>query len=155
MADFDENIDYGEVVKEALENKEWRFQARKIEDKTIFAIPMSAKNCPGLNIRLEISESGDSKIRCYVAEDAPKSVRFPLLEVIDVLNNRYRYLTLSIDSDGDILAAYDFIMFGTDKKVIEKHAITMILLLSDIIDKCIPPIMKVIWSAEKDDEDDE
>lgn len=154
MADFNEHIDYGEVVKEALENKGWRFQARTVEDKTIFAIPMSAKNCPGLNIRVEISKSGDSKIRCYIAEDTPNSVYHQLLDVVNSLNSRYRYLTLSVDDDGDVLAAYDFIMFDTDPEVIDKHTGTMILLLSDIIDKCIPPIMKVIWSAEEDEEEE-
>lgn len=155
MADFDEDIDYGEVVRESMENRGWRFQSRKIEDKTIFSIPMSAKNCPGLNVRFEVSAAGDSKIRCYLAEDTPKSVRLQLLEVINALNSRYRYLTLSLDSDGDVLAAYDFTIFGTDQEVIDKHAGTMIIILSDIMDKCIPPIMKVIWSVDDEDEEDE
>lgn len=155
MADFDEDIDYGRAVEEALEAKGWRFQSRRIEDKTIFSIPMSAKNCPGLNIRLEVSAEGDSKIRCYIAEDTPKSVRVQLLDAINFLNNRYRYVTLSLDSDGDILAAYDFIMFDTTPQAIDKHVGTMVLLLSDVIDKCIPSIMKIIWSVNEDDEEEE
>ena len=155
MADFEEDIDYGEVVRESFENKGWRFQARKVEDKTLFAIPMSAKNCPGLNVRLEVSDSGDSKIRCYLAEDTPKSVRVQLLDVINSLNNRYRYVTVSLDSDGDILAAYDFTIFSKDPESIDRQAGTMVLILSDIMDKCIPPIMKVVWSAADDDEEDE
>ena len=155
MADFNEHIDYGEVVKEALENKGWRFQARTVEDKTLFAIPMSAKNCPGLNVLLGVSESGDCKIRCYIAKDTPKSARLQLLEVINSLNNHYRYLTVSLDSDGDILAAYDFTIFGNDPETIDRHAGTMVLLLSDIMDKCIPPIMKVVWNFKEDDEEDD
>ena len=150
---FDENIDYGEVVKGAFEGNGWHFNVRKLEDKTIFALPMSAKNCPGLNVKVDVATSGDSKIRCYLAEDTPKSKHKELLEVINALNNRYRYITLSLDSDGDILAAYDFTIFGTDETAIEKQAMSMVVLLSDIMDKCIPPIMKIVWSAAEDDDE--
>lgn len=153
--DFEEEFDYGQAVKEAFEEAGWRFNVRQIDDTTWFGLPMSAKNCPGLNIKIEVSQKGDCKIRCYLAEDTPKSKRVELLEVINSLNNRYRYVTLSLDSDGDILAAYDFALFSSEQEIIERASRTMVVLLSDIMDKCIPPIMKVVWSAEEEEEDEE
>lgn len=150
-----EKVNYGKFVEDAFENNGWHFNVRKIEDRTIFALPMSAKNCPGLNVKFEVSANGDSKIRCYLAEGTPKSKRNELLKVINSLNNKYRYVTVSLDSDGDILAAYDFTIFGTDENVVDKQVGTMVVLLSDIMDKCIPPIMKVVWSASEDEEDEE
>ena len=153
VENLEREVDYGEIVKNAFDSNGWHFNVRQIENRTVFALPMSAKNCPGLNVKFDVSTVGDSKIRCYLAEDTPPSIHSDLLKVINSLNNRYRYLTLSLDNDGDILAAYDFTIFGDDEKVISKQVSTMIVLLSDIMDKCIPPIMKVIWSAE--DEEDE
>lgn len=150
-----EEINYGQVIENAFSSNDWHFNVKKFEDRTIFALPMSAKNCPCLNVKFEIAAKGDSKIRCYLAEDTPKSKRLELLAVVNTLNSKYRYVTVSLDSDGDILAAYDFTIFGTDETVIEKQVVTMVVLLSDIMDKCIPPIMKVVWSAEEDDEEEE
>lgn len=150
----EEKIDYGQAVKAAFEDVGWRFTTRQLEDSTLFALPMSAKNSPGLNIRMEVSPKGDCKIRCYLAQDTPKSVYNELLEVLNTLNSRYRYVTLSLDSDGDVLAAYDFAIFSKDPHVINRQVSTLAVLLCDIMDKCIPPIMKVVWSAENDDEDE-
>ncbi len=150
----EEKFDYGQSVKEAFENVGWRFTTRQLEDSTLFALPMSAKNSPGLNIRIEVSQKGDCKIRCYLAQDTPKSVYNELLEVLNTLNSRYRYVTLSLDSDGDVLAAYDFAIFSQDQNVINRQVSTLAVLLSDIMDKCIPPIMKVVWSAENNDEEE-
>ena len=147
-----EEFNYGEIVERAFDNNGWHFNVRKLEDRTIFALPMSAKNCPGLNVKFDVSDNGDSKIRCYLAEDTPESKRAELLAVINLLNNKYRYITISLDNDGDILAAYDFTIFATDEKVIDKQVRTMVVLLSDIMDKCIPPIMKIIWSASDEEE---
>lgn len=153
VVNLEKEIDYGKIVENAFISNGWHFNVRQIEKRTVFALPMSAKNCPGLNVKFDVSTVGDSKIRCYLAEDTPPSIHSELLKVINSLNNRYRYLTLSLDSDGDILAAYDFTIFGEDEEVINKQVITMIVLLSDIMDKCIPPIMKVIWTAESDEEE--
>lgn len=148
-----ENINYGKIVKQAFEDNGWHFNLKEFEDRTIFALPMSAKNCPGLNVKVDVSNNGDSKIRCFLADDTPKSTHAELLVVLNTLNSRYRYVTLSLDSDGDILAAYDFTIFGKDEETIDRQVTTMVVLLSDIMDKCIPSIMKVIWSSQEDDEE--
>ncbi len=153
MAKNESNVDYAEVIERKFSQTGWKFNTKKMDGRTIFSIPMSAKNCPGLHIKLDVSEDGDAKIRCYLAENTPQSAHEELIEVLNSLNGRYRYITLSLDSDNDILAAYDFTMFGDDEDMIERHAGTMVMLTSDIMDKCLPKIMRVVWSAEDDDED--
>ena len=37
MEDFNKDIDYDEAVEEALENKGWHFQSKKIDNKTLFS----------------------------------------------------------------------------------------------------------------------
>lgn len=146
-------IDYAQIIEDAFKENGWNFSTRKRDDSTVFSLPMSAKNCPGLNIRLEIDEDGDCKIRCYLADDTPKDKHNELIEMLNGLNNRYRYVTLSLDSDGDILAAYDFQIVTDEPELIDKQVGGMVVLLARIMDKCIPPIMKIIWADDDEDED--
>ena len=149
------DFDYPQVLENIFTERDLHFDVKQAGEKTIFRLPMSAKNCPGLNVHLNISEHGDAQIRCYLAENVKDYQRDALMPVLNSLNNRYRYITLSIDSDGDIVATYDFTFFSEDEDVITKQVLTMLYLVSDIMDKCIPKIMKAIWSTQKDEEDED
>ena len=149
------DFDYPQVLEDIFTERDLHFDIKQAGEKTIFRLPMSAKNCPGLNVHLNISEHGDAQIRCYLAENVKDYQRDALMPVLNSLNNRYRYITLSIDSDGDIVATYDFTFFSEDEDVITKQVLTMLYLVSDIMDKCIPKIMKAIWSTQKDEEDED
>ena len=147
-----EEFDYIQTVENLFNNNGWHFNVRRNEENALFALPMSAKNCPGLNVKFTVSTRGDCKLRCYIAENTPESVYSELLAALNNLNARFRYVTLSIDSDRDILVAYDFGLFCEDVEAISKQITTMVVLFSDITDKCIPAIMKVVWSATDEDE---
>ena len=147
-----DEFDYCQAVEDVFNQNGWHFNVRRDEGNALFSLPMSAKNCPGLNVKFTVNSRGDCKLRCYIAENTPKSVQVNLLSAINTLNARFRYITLSVDSDSDILAAYDFGIFGEDTDSISKQVTTMIVLFSDITDKCIPSIMKVVWSASEDEE---
>ena len=154
MADNDtkksteETESYGDMLAEIFKDNGWQFGVRQGEDATIFTLPMSAKNCPGFNITLSVSDIGDVKIRCYLSEETDKAKRGKILEVLNELNGRYRYMTLSIDDDGDILAAYDFNLFSRDMETLKLSACAMIVLFVKVADNCVPPIMKAVWSDD-------
>ena len=154
MADKDtkksveETENYGDMLAEIFKGNDWQFGVKKGEDATIFTLPMSAKNCPGFNITLSISDIGDAKLRCYLAEGTDKTKRGKILEVLNDLNGRYRYMTLSLDSDGDILAAYDFNILSRDIDAVKLSACSMIVLFVKVADNCVPPIMKAVWSDD-------
>ena len=152
--DFDEEFDYPQVLEDIFNARDLNFNVKQVGEKTLFRLPMSAKNCPGLNVHLNVSGRGDAQLRCYLAENVKDYQRDTLLEVINSLNNHYRYITVSIDSDGDVAATYDFTFFSEDEDVITKQVLTMLYLVSDIMDKCIPKLMKAIWSTQKDDDED-
>lgn len=152
---LDGDLNYPQILEDIFNDNDLHFGVKQAGEKTVFRLPMSAKNCPGLNILLSVSPRGDTQIRCYLAENVKDYQRAELLNVINSLNTRYRYITLSIDSDGDILSTYDFTFFSEDEKIITKQVLIMLSLVSDIMDKCMPKIMKAIWSTQKDDEDEE
>ncbi|MBQ9488103.1 MAG: YbjN domain-containing protein [Selenomonadaceae bacterium] len=149
------DFDYPQVLEDIFNERDLHFDVKQVGEKTIFRLPMSAKNCPGLNVHLNVSEHGDAQLRAYLAENVKDYQRDALLSVLNSLNARYRYITLSIDSDGDILSTYDFTFFSEDEEVITKQVLTMLYLVSDIMDKCIPKIMKAIWSTQKDDDEED
>ncbi len=153
--DFDEEFDYPQVLEDIFNERDLNFDVKQVGEKTIFRLPMSAKNGPGLNVHLNVSERGDAQIRCYLAKNVEDYQHETLLSVINYLNSHYRYITLSIDSDGDISATYDFTFFSEDEDVITKQVLTMLYLVSDIMDKCTPKIMKAIWSTQKDEDEED
>lgn len=154
LNDFDGEFDYPQILEDIFNDKDMHFDIKQAGEKTVFRLPMSAKNCPGLNVHLSVSEHGDAQIRCYLAENVKDYQRAELLKVLNSLNARYRYITLSIDSDGDVLATYDYTFFSGDEEIITRQVLTMLYLVSDIMDKCIPKLMKAIWSTQKDDDDE-
>ncbi len=153
LNDFDGEFDYPQMLEDIFTKRDLNFRVKQLGEKVVFGLPMSAKNCPGLNVHLSTSAHGDVQIRAYLAENVEDYQRDAIIDVLNTLNSRYRYITLSIDDDGDILATYDFTFFSDDEDVVTRQVLTMLYLISDIMDKCIPPIMKAIWSTKQDDED--
>ena len=150
---MNDNFDYRDAVEDILRDKELKFTRDDREDHAIFAVPMSAKNVPVLRIFFSVSEAGDCKIRSYLARDLSAKKIPAMIETLNRLNSEYRYITLSIDSDGDVCAAYDFTLFGDDPETLDQHVMTMFMLVCRIMDKCIKPVMKVAWLDDDDEED--
>ena len=143
-----ERVNYGELIAEILRNDDWQFSAKQVDDLTVFKLPMAAKNCPGFNVSFIVNDIGDVKLRCYLAEDTAQSKRGKLLEVVNDLNGRYRYITVSLDDDGDILAAYDFTIFSKDVDDMKLAVCGTTVLFAKVADNCIPSIMKALWSED-------
>ena len=140
-------VKYADVVEAKLSDNDFDFMRKDRGDTAIFFLPMHADNAPGLNIRLIIDENGDSQFRCYIAENVPEKKRADVIDECNHVNSEFRYISLSVDDDGDVCATYDFAIFG-DEEVTAEHAISMIFLCADITDKCIPCIMKRLWREE-------
>lgn len=146
-----DRFNYPEAVEQIFDDKDLNYEKFDKADEILFAIPMPAKNAPGLKVFLHVTDVGDCKLRSYLVREVSES-KFPaILEAINRLNGKYRYITLSIDSDGDVLAAYDFTLFGEDPDVIEEHVMHMLVLVSKVMDNCIKPLMKVIWFDDEED----
>ncbi|MBO4400292.1 MAG: YbjN domain-containing protein [Selenomonadaceae bacterium] len=145
-------LNYAEIVEKYFTDNDWNFTAKKIDDDIFFSLPLGAKNLPGLDVKLIVDTDGDCKIRCYLAKGVADKKRDEMLEVLNSLNTKYRYVTLSLDTDNDVLASYDFRIFG-DAETADRQVGAMIFIVSRIMDKCVPKIMRVIWNDDEDEED--
>lgn len=152
---MDENevmrMNYAEVVEKYFTDNDWNFTFKQIDDEFFFSLPLGAKNLPGLDVKLIVDTDGDCKIRCYLAKGVAENKRVEMLDTLNALNTKYRYVTLSMDSDNDVLASYDFRIFG-DEETANRQVGAMIFIVSRIMDKCVPKIMRVIWSGDEDED---
>ncbi len=139
-----EKLNYIEVVEKVFKDHDWNYNSKDNGNKKIFGLPFGAKNMPSIRLFMTVASYGDVKLNCYLAHEVAQEKRPAMIETLNKLNSRYRYITLSLDSDGDLLAQYDFTLFG-DAETVDKQVITTIFLVKDIMDECYPDIMKTIW----------
>lgn len=143
--------DYAAAIEKELKDMTFMFKSRKVEEETRFEILMPSERLQVLRVMMIVDEAGDTKLRCYLASDVEACKVQALQEKLNQLNSRYRFACLSIDEERDLCSAYDFILFG-DEEAAVKQAITILLLFSDITDKCVPMLLPLIWKSEDDDD---
>jgi hypothetical protein len=141
---------YADIIAEKFEEVDIQFMKKEKEDEIIFLIPVPSENVPGLLVQLRTTKKGDVKLRCYIGQSVPVSRQQAVIEECNRLNSEYRYVCLSLDEDGDICSAYDFALFG-DEEAVGENVLSMLCLFLDITDKCIPTIMKEMWSEEQEE----
>lgn len=146
----EKTMNYAKAVEQELNDLGMHFDIRVKGEDTIFSLPMRAENVPGFNIRLRISEKGDSKMWCFLARNVKKEKRAAMLETLNSLNDQYRFLRLSLDQDSDVAADYDFILCGDEASACE-HVVAMIFLLTEVMDECVKSIMSTIWREDSSD----
>lgn len=134
---------YCEMIKTYLDEKDRMYKIRENEDYTVFAIPVDAKNTPGMLIDLYIENNGIAKIRCYLCRGVEMEKRTDILRILNELNVTYRYVTFSLDKDMDIAVSYDFNLTGDD---ITGITFDMLKVCSSIVDEAIPHLAKALWN---------
>ena len=145
------DIDYSEVVEKFFEQNDWKFEVDELPSgNKMFTLPFGAKNVPAINLKIIISQKNTCKILAYLANEIPDSKRAAMLEVLNKLNRKFRYIKLVLDSDNDVMASYDFSFYGD-----EETAVTaldeIIYLVKSSADESIPKIMQLIWADDEDE----
>ena len=149
---MDEHINFAGLIEDYFNDRDFKFDVREMRDGDVmFVIPLGSKNLPGIRIRLVVTPEGICKIFTYLANEVPEKKRIAMLETLNKLENKYRYVKLTLDSDGDVLASYDFIALD-DEEVAIKQVEMMLSVIKNVMDTCVPAIMRLVWEDE-DDED--
>ena len=146
---MENQIEYAKIIERKFNENNFGFTMKELEQSTIFSFPMPAKNAPGINLKIKVGKKyGHVKIFTYISSNIDHSKRQAVLELINALHNRFRYVTFSIEEDDSLCASYEFELFGEDEDVIEKQVIKTIFIVNEIIDLCIPEIMMNIWETK-------
>lgn len=137
-----------QIVTQGLEEGDCTFSSRVWGDETIFDLPMAMDNTPGIHVKLVIDQNGDCKLISYPASGVPTHKRRAMLRLVNELNVRFRYICLSLDDDGDVCASYDFPYFEGSNLTFE-NILDIVCLYVRILDKCMPELMRTLWSETK------
>lgn len=147
---MDNEINYAEVAENFFEQNDWNFEVKELPNgDKMFTLPFSAKNLPGINLKVIVAPNNTCKILTYLANEVPDAKRAAMLEILNKLNMRFRYLKLVLDSDNDVVASYDFSFYGDEEAAV--NAIDeMMYLVKKSMDESVPKIMSLVWADEDD-----
>lgn len=141
---MEEEIDYKKVIEDTMNDNDMTFNVEHMDDHAVFNCPMSSDRSPGFNLRIRVSDDGGAKVWTYLLSNIKENKYLPMLRTLNKLNDSYRFIKLSIDKDNDVCAEYDFFLFG-DEELIGKQFMSILFLFSDIVDTCLPDILKTVW----------
>ena len=88
-------------------------------------------------------ESNDVAVRLMGLLRAPAAKRAQVLEQINAVNRKYRFLKFVLTDDGDVHGEYDF---PTKLKEVGAAAVELLARTMQIVDEAYPELMHAAWS---------
>lgn len=147
--DMDITMNYATAIEHELNDNNFIFRSQCKEDTTVFDVIMPSDKLHLLQVKIIVDDDGDTMLRCYLASGIDLDKVSSVVEEINHLNGRFRFICLSVDEDRDVCVANDFILYG-DAEPAAHNTITTLVLFADIIDKCVPSLMPIIWKDSRE-----
>jgi len=138
--------EYADAIEKELNENDFDFSVRDRGKDKVFVFPIPSHNAPELNVRLFVNSSGDCKLRSFLTTEVPVSIRQDMVNELNRLNGQFRFVTLTMDEDGDVSCDYDFAVFGKPEDSADQ-VLTIAFLYADIADKCVPSIQVLLFKA--------
>ena len=132
-------------VAAALDQKEIKYNILTLKESSAVQVKYSGDNFSTLEI-LFISSDDDSDVKVRVfgfVSGVPKDKRGAVLETINAMNDKFRYVKFTLDSDDDLNISYDV---PVSEKEVGSIACEMVARFVNIADEAYPEFMKAIWS---------
>jgi len=128
-----------------LKENEWHYTYRTLSnDVENIGITLKGEHIQAVTVEFFFDKKGkDVNISSYSIARVPKEKINKMLEKINALNRKYRWINFYIDDDNDISASYDAIVNDdTAAEICMEH----FYYFYNIIDEIYEEIMKTIWS---------
>ena len=138
---------YFELIQDFFNEKKLRFFGSKNDYGYSLFIPMNLKNIPGVNVVLDIAESGKCSAYCTIAKGIDSTLQLKLFSQINRANNSFAFASFSFEEDGDLLVSMNFYV---NKEAPGKMAFEYIMTFFSIIDDAIPAFLPTIWEYRFD-----
>ncbi len=100
---------YIKLVENVLSEYELEFELCDSIDNTICIYDLNEKG-QTYSFFLTISEKGTATLMCLMGEYDDKCEKLSIYEKLNDINNRYSFIKVFIDSDGNIVATYEFVL---------------------------------------------
>ncbi len=137
------------LIVRTFEEKGVDFEVECILDSEQVIVTLPIKCGPDVIERF-VSVDDDNDISVVVSgllNNTPKEKHNRLLEAVNLLNNKYRFVKFTLDGDGDIRVEYDF-PSETPTSGVGMMAFEMLFRTKRILDEGYSIIMKAMYSDE-------
>lgn len=108
------------------------------------SVGFNCKNVNSIEVRfISTDDDSDVKVRLFSLLRVPTEKQSAVLEQLNILNNRYRFVRFFLDNDNDVNIAYDFTV-STSSDCLGASCFEMLRRFVDIADEAYPEIMKAL-----------
>ena len=138
-------LDYGDVAEKILRKRNYRFLNSKMkEGGQLFGFTMQMEAVPSIRCSMHVSSLGSVKIWTIISRNIPSHKRQALLNTLNDISARLRFIRLCLDSDNDICASYDMSLFGNEETA-EEQLMFILFVFTHSLDECLPEILPILW----------
>ena len=148
-----EKIRHSEALAKLLEQKHYEFTMKERDDRMVYYIMMPLGKKGKEKVTLCLYEDGIVYIYKYMAYGVPDYKRQSVLEAINELNDQYRFISISLDKDGDVVAGYNYFMCEDDASAMETTTLYFDFFES-IYESCYQPVIDAIEHSKQDEKEE-
>lgn len=131
-------------LERAFRAENFKFELDQVNDSSELEAKFDGDNVKNISVRfISHDEDNDVSIRAYSIVNVNPSKKANAILAVNELNNKYRYLKFTLDSDNDINAEYDLPVRCDNPGPV---CAEMFVHFMKIIDKAYPTIMQALWS---------
>lgn len=125
--------------------KNVKFDVRRADNMSVLETGMRGTNVNAIKlVFISRDDDSDVAIRSFnITPKIPEDKKSVVLEAMNKLNSKYRFVKFALDDDGAISVSYDV---PTSAGEVGGIAFEMLVRLVKIIDESYPELMKAIWS---------
>lgn len=91
---------------------------------------------------ISVDDDNDVALRVYGLIRTDEEHHFQILEALNTLNNKYRYVKFCCDKDGDVNIEFDFPVNCPDPSA---SAYELVARIVNIVDEAYPVLMRALW----------
>lgn len=149
-----EKIRHSEALNKLLEEKHYEFTLSERDDRIVYYIMMSLGRKEKDKVTFCLYDSGAVYIYRYMSYGVADHKRPGVLEAINKLNDTYRYICISIDDDGDIVAGCNFFMCEDDDSAME-ITIQYLEFFENIYTSCYQPVIDAVRQNSQNEKEEQ
>ena len=132
------------IYQELSENTNLKVFTEEYESHSEVWRLFGIKNGGDYKIRfINRDDDADTSVRVFSLVSVEDSHRASVMEALNTLNNKYRYIKFVLDDDNDVNLEYDYPLNCPNPAA---SAEELVIRIVKMVDDSYPEIMRAIWS---------
>ena len=127
-----------------LQSKDIKFDSKEIDGgKDWVMVRFTGKNCPTITTQFFFDADGESvSAKCFTICQVPKDKRNAMLDAVNTMNVKYRWLSFYIDGDEEVTCNADSVL---NAETSAEVCFNLLVRFITIVDEAYPELMKALW----------